>query len=283
MNNDITRASGDGSSPFDAIRRVTPEGREYWSARELQPLLGYAVWRDFANAIERARIAAANSGHDVTSNFAGARKITETKPAEDFHLSRFACYLIALNGDPRKPEIAAAQTYFVIRTREAEVGSASNVVSLPDRRALAQMVIEAEDRADREAAARLEAEAHALELEAPASAWKHMASSHGDYMVRDAAKVLSRDPNIDIGQQRLFKFMQAEGWIFRERGAWKPYQSQVDNGRLVQKLNRPYLNERTGLMEVPAPSIRITPKGMAELHRRLGGGPGGIAALAVTA
>lgn len=112
-------------SPFDGIRITTPEGREYWSARDLMPLLGYAAWRDFANAISRARAAAQNTGHDVTSNFASARKISETKPAEDFHLSRFACYLIALNGDPRKPEIAAAQTYFVIKTREAEVTQAT--------------------------------------------------------------------------------------------------------------------------------------------------------------
>ncbi|QRY48099.1 phage regulatory protein/antirepressor Ant [Mycolicibacterium boenickei] len=158
--------------------------------------------------------------------------------------------------------------FYAMRQQLAE---RSNVIALPDRRALAQMVIEAEDRADREAAARAEAETRAKELEAPASAWNHMASSDGDYMVRDAAKVLSRDPNIEIGQQRLFKFMQAEGWIYRENGAWKPYQTQIKTGRLAEKLNRPYLNERTGEMEVPPPSVRITPKGLAELHKRLGG------------
>lgn len=124
MTDDISPLPTGSESPFDAIRRATPEGREYWSGRDLQPLLGYSVWRDFANAIERARIAAINSGQDVTSNFAGARKISGTKPAEDFHLSRFACYLVAMNGDPRKPEIAAAQTYFAIRTREAETAPA---------------------------------------------------------------------------------------------------------------------------------------------------------------
>ncbi|WP_307864185.1 phage regulatory protein/antirepressor Ant [Mycolicibacterium fortuitum] len=168
--------------------------------------------------------------------------------------------------------------FYALRQQLAE---RSNVVALPDRRALAQMVIEAEDRADREAAARAEAEARAKELEAPASAWQHMASSQGDYMVRDAAKVLSRDPNIEIGQQRLFKFMQAEGWIYRENGAWKPYQTQIQTGRLAEKLNRPFLNERTGEMEVPAPSVRITPKGLAELHKRLGGS-GQLAAVAAS-
>ncbi|WP_197514661.1 phage antirepressor KilAC domain-containing protein, partial [Mycobacterium sp. 852013-50091_SCH5140682] len=162
--------------------------------------------------------------------------------------------------------------FYAMRQMLAERATVAPVIALPSKRELAQMVIDAEDRADREHAARIEAEGRAKELEAPASAWQHMASSQGDYMVRDAAKVLSRDPNIEIGQQRLFKFMQAEGWIYRENGAWKPYQTQIQTGRLAEKLNRPYLNERTGEMEVPPPSVRITPKGLAELHKRLGGG-----------
>lgn len=127
------------------------------------------------------------------------------------------------------------------------------------------------DRAEREHAARVEAESQVRELAIPAGAWKNMVSSDGDYMVRDAAKVLSRDAAIEIGERRLFAFMQAEGWIFRENGSWKPYQTQIQTGRLAEKLNRPYLNERTGEYQVPAPSIRVTPKGLAELHKRLGG------------
>lgn len=99
-----------------------------------------------------------------------------------------------------------------------KTGGYTTVAALPDRRALAQMVLEAEDRADAEHAARLEAEQHARALEAPASAWSTMAESSGDYSVADAAKVLSRDANISIGRDRLFSFMAAEGWIFRDRG-----------------------------------------------------------------
>lgn len=145
--------------------------------------------------------------------------------------------------------------------------------ALPDRRALAQMVIEAEDRADREAAARIEAEAHAKALEAPASAWTHMADSAGDYEVGDAAKVLTRDPNIKIGRDRLFSFMAAEGWIYRNRNTsrWKAYQTQVDLGRLTEKLGGPYLHGPSGEMRLPEPTVRITSKGLAELHKRLGG------------
>ena len=105
------------------------------------------------------------------------------------------------------------------------------------------------ERAESEKRARIEAEAHARALEAPAAAWSHMAESSGDYDVADAAKVLTRDPNIKIGRDRLFSFMAAEGWIFRNRATnrWKAYQTQVDNGRLTEKLSSPFLHEPTGL------------------------------------
>lgn len=110
-----------------------------------------------------------------------------------------------------------------------------------------------------------------LELTPPAAAWTELAEAAGDYSVADAAKVLSRDENISIGRDRLFKFMQAEGWIYRRNGAWKAYQSQVDNGRLVEKLARPYWHDGRGEYITPDPTIRVSVKGLAELHKRLGG------------
>jgi phage regulator Rha-like protein len=137
----------------------------------------------------------------------------------------------------------------------------------------ARRLVDAEERVETEAKARAEAESRAKELEAPASAWKHLAASEGDYEVADAAKVLSRDPNINIGRGRLFSFMAAEGWVFRNRATsrWKAYQTQVDNGRLTERFGRPFLHEPTGEMRLGDPTIRITPKGMEELHKRLGG------------
>lgn len=144
---------------------------------------------------------------------------------------------------------------------------------LPSKKELAQWVVEAEERAEVAELARIEAESRARELAIPASAWSHMADSAGDYAVDDAAKVLSRDPAITIGRGRLFLFMSAEGWIFRDNttSRWKAYQTQVNAGRLTEKLGSPYLHEPTGEMKLPAPTIRITAKGLAELHRRLGG------------
>lgn len=111
---------------FEDLRRTNEFGAEYWSARDLQPLLGYSQWRRFEDAIRRAMTSCEQSGNECDYHFAGAGKpIVGGKGAvqevSDFHLSRFACYLIAQNGDPRKPAIAQAQKYFAIQTRRQEL------------------------------------------------------------------------------------------------------------------------------------------------------------------
>ena len=111
---------------FENIKHVNEYGQEFWYARELQPLLEYSQWRRFAEAIERAKTACTKSGHDVDEHFANVGKTSEmpnggTKQINDFMLSRYACYLIVMNGDPRKEVIAVGQTYFAVKTRQQEL------------------------------------------------------------------------------------------------------------------------------------------------------------------
>ena len=125
MNNHPMPVNGSSTSPFDAIKHTSPEGTEFWSARELMPLMGYKAWREFKVPLNRAMKSAEVQGFNVTSNFGESPEITATRPRENLHLTRFAAYLVAMNGDPNKTEVAAAQAYFATRTREAETRPAT--------------------------------------------------------------------------------------------------------------------------------------------------------------
>ena len=111
---------------FEKIKHTNEFGQEFWYARELQPVLEYSQWRRFAEAIERAKIACEKSGHIVSEHFAGVGKSSPmpnggNRVIDDFMLSRYACYLIVMNGDPRKEIIALGQTYFAVKTRQQEL------------------------------------------------------------------------------------------------------------------------------------------------------------------
>ncbi|HEY7341399.1 MAG TPA: DNA damage-inducible protein D [Ktedonobacterales bacterium] len=114
------------SSPFETIRHITDDGVEYWSARELMMVLDYTEWRNFAKVIEQARIACANSSQAIADHFVDVNKMVilgsgAKRKIADVHLSRYACYLVVQNADPSKPIVALGQTYFAVRTREAEL------------------------------------------------------------------------------------------------------------------------------------------------------------------
>lgn len=261
---------------LDDLRIVTITDGEVWSARDLMPFAGYADWRNWSKAIDRAIASVNASGLSAADHFVGVNRMIEIgkggrRQVEDLELTRYACYILFQNADGTKPEIAALQQYFAVQTRKQELAQPTLPKSYAEALRELAATVEAKEAA----------EARATELEVPASAWGVLASADGDYSVDEAAKILSRDPVITIGQNRLFSFMAEQGWVYRhgQRNRWHAYQSAVETGRLVQRMSAPFLNQNTGALELPAPTIRVTAKGLEALRRLLGGG--GTASLAV--
>jgi hypothetical protein len=111
----------DRESPFEQIKRIDDNGAEYWMGTELQGISGYSKKQDFFKAIIRAELSCKNTGNPSNSNFLWTSVITEGRSVKEVKLSRYACYLVFMNGDPSKLAIAQAQSYFAAKTREAEL------------------------------------------------------------------------------------------------------------------------------------------------------------------
>jgi DNA-damage-inducible protein D len=207
--NELIRAT----SPFDSIRRLRPDGMEYWSARELMPLLGYRNWQNFERAIEQAMVVAGSVDVDVDANFIATDRVSGTRgPAsKDYDLSRYASYVTAMRGDSHKQEIADALTYFAVKTREAE--TAVPAPRLPDISTPAGVLAMAEQFA---ATARqlVAAEDLVAELQPKADlADTYLIAQGGSRLVREAAKLLG------MREKDLRRFLLAEHLIFAKHAA----------------------------------------------------------------
>jgi DNA-damage-inducible protein D len=129
MGKEMIQSSGDHISPFERIKRTTAAG-EYWSSREFAAVLGYGDYRNFEGVIEKAKLACFNSGHRIEDHFG---EVTEMfalgkgaeRPVRVVYLSRYACYLVIQNADPKKEIVAHGQTYFAIQTRRQELADES--------------------------------------------------------------------------------------------------------------------------------------------------------------
>jgi len=129
--------NNDSQTPFERIRQEDADGLEFWSARDLMPILEYTKWQNFKTVLIKAQIACENSGNDPTDHFTGASKMVAIgsdakREVEDIHLSRYACYLVVQNADPAKEVVALGQTYFAVQTRRQEVSDAAALAELTE-------------------------------------------------------------------------------------------------------------------------------------------------------
>ena len=122
---------------FEEVRQFDEDGNEFWSARDIAPLLEYQDWSNFMQVVDKARLACEQSGRPVADHFGDVTKMVgigsgAQRPVPDVHLSRYACYLIVQNGDPAKPVIANGQTYFAMQTRRQELADDAKFARLSE-------------------------------------------------------------------------------------------------------------------------------------------------------
>lgn len=214
-----------GGSPFDAIRQVRLDGSEFWSARDLMPLLGYDRWENFSRCVDEAQKAAAIAA--ATDQFRDTAKMIETgkgarRQISDVEMTRYGAYMVAMSCDGRKPEVAHAKTYFAVRTHEAET-SAALPQSREERLALAvldaqQMITERDEQL-----AAVQGEKKVLESvierDAPlvAKAEAHTVSDsaiHRQEFAREV-KTWGRKQDIEILQEHVMRFLGHIGLFIR--------------------------------------------------------------------
>lgn len=242
MNMHLVPVDGNANSPFDTIKNINPETRaEYWSARDLMKVMAYGTWERFQNPLNRAMRSAEVQG--VADQFRRSAKSPEGGGRErvDYELTRFAAYLVAMNGDPNKPEVAAAQAYFAIKTHIAE--TRATVPALPQDYASAlrelASTVEAKEIAEkqeREQRQLAEQRARAIEAQAPAvaKAKAHTASNSAIGRQEFAREVQfwGKQQGLTINQESVFQLLRRKRMLIsgQRKDRNHPTSQAVKNG-----------------------------------------------------
>ena len=239
----VVEKAFNAQSPFDSIKRVGEDGAEYWSARDLMPLMGYfgtSAWTNFSIGLKRARQSAQNTGMTCFF-FEVEEKGYRGRPRTDYHLDRMAAYLVAMNGDPNKAQVAEAQTYFAVQTRVAETQSPSLALPQDYPSALRELAnqVEATELAEKRAQEQAELAAkRALEIEAQAPAVEkaaaHTASddSKGRQAFAREVQQWGTRKGVDIKQKSVHNLLRRRGMLIAEgrHDSNNPTAQAVKNG-----------------------------------------------------
>ena len=260
-------------TPFDVYRQEREDGTEFWSARDLMGLMGYSQWVTFENPLKRAMKAAENQNLQVEANFYRSLKVgTAGKMKQtDYELSRFAAYLVAMNGDPNKPEVASAQAYLATRTRQAET---QQPVELSGKELMARALVEAQSTIQELETARAEAledaeaamaRAHVAEAEADearpkAEAFDSFMRTDGTYYMGAVAKMLG------MGQNELFRRLREARVLIPSGHLYNTPYRQYERHFLV----RPRKHVNAEGREFLKYTTYVKPSGVDFIRRKLG-------------
>lgn len=262
-------------TPFDVYRQEREDGTEFWSARDLMGLMGYAQWVTFENPLKRAMKAAENQNIAVQEAFyRSVKRIPAGKgytEKTDYELSRFAAYLVAMNGDPNKPEVASAQAYFATRTRQAET---QQPVELTGKELMARALVEAQSTIQELETARAEAveqseaalaRAHVAEAEADearpkAEAFDSFMRTDGTYYMGAVAKMLG------MGQNELFRRLREARVLIPSGHLYNTPYRQYEHHFLV----RPHKHVNAEGREFLKYTTYVKPSGVDFIRRKLG-------------
>lgn len=256
-------------SPFDVIRRVDADG-EHWRGRELMPLLGYEKWERFADMVERAvvsidaaaRLPEETAGHHVSHRREAVAGGLPGAVRADYRLTRYGAYMTSLNGDVRKKQVAAAQRYFVMQARRAELSAANPVIELDELAAAERYVLAIKEK--RAAIARAEiAEAHVAELVPRAAQADHQRKAQGLATVATFCTDLQlwarENHGVKLLHDEIRDYLGDIHFVIRAGSRRnEPYAEAVKAGH-VRQVKGVYDTTNHGSFETVA--TRLTPKG----------------------
>lgn len=261
---------------FEDIKRTDENGIEFWYARELSIVLDYTQWRNFTGVIDKAMLSCQNSGFECADHFVEVSKIVEagatSKPIKDFKLSRYACYLIVQNGDPRKEPIALGQTYFAIQTRRQEIADRFNELDEDNKRLVIRGEVTSWNAMLAEAAHKVGITGQLEYAQFQNAGYMGLyggltaADIHRRKKLEKSEKILDHMGSEELGAN-LFRITQTEAKLHREKtqGLEKASGVHYQVGQTVRKA----IAENEGVMpeDLPTPQKSIAEIGKEQLKK----------------